>query len=76
MREVAAGKMAVDTKTGFRGRAIVEGGKGTASRTVGLLDGIFTFAVHEKLRAENPVRFVKRYASNKSERFLSGSELT
>ena len=69
------GKTAVDIKTGFRGRAIVEGGKGTASRTVGLLGGIFSFAVHEKLRTDNPVRGVKRFADNKGERFLNGSEL-
>ena len=75
MRDVAAGKTAADIKTKFRGRAIVEGGKGTASRTVGLLGGIFSFAVHEKLRTDNPVRGVKRYADNKGERFLSSVEL-
>ncbi len=37
MRDVAKGKTAADVKTKKRGRAIVEGGKGTASRTVGLL---------------------------------------
>ena len=40
MRDVAAGKTAIDEKTKKRGRAIVEGGKGTATRTVGLLGGI------------------------------------
>jgi hypothetical protein len=40
MRDIAGGKTADDVKTGFRSRAIVEGGTGTASRTVGLLDGI------------------------------------
>lgn len=75
MRDVAGGKTAADIKTGFRGRAIVEGGKGTASRTVGLLGGIFSFAVHEKLRTDNPVRGVKRYADKTGERFLNGNEL-
>ena len=75
MRDIASGKTAADVKTGYRGRAIVEGGKGTASRTVGFLGGIFSFAVHEKLRTDNPVRGVKRYADNKGQRFLSGSEL-
>lgn len=45
MRDVAAGKTAVDIKTKKFGRAMVEGGKGTATRTVGLLGGIFSFAV-------------------------------
>lgn len=44
MRDVAAGKTTVDEETKKRGRAIVEGGKGTATRTVGLLGGIMSFA--------------------------------
>lgn len=76
MRDVAKGKTAADVKTKARGRAIVAGGKGTASRTVGLLGGIFTFAVARKLLSINPVRGVKRYADKKGERFLSPKELT
>ncbi len=76
MGEVANGKSAADVKTKKRGRAIVEGGKGTATRTVGLLGGIFSFAVTERLRADNPVRGVKRFADRKSERFLSARELS
>lgn len=75
MRDVAKGKTAADLKTKPRGRAIVEGGKGTATRTVGLLGGIFTFAVRHRLRADNPVRGVQRYRDNKGERFLSAAEL-
>ena len=37
MQDVAAGKTARDEKTGFRGRSIVKGGKGVATRTVGML---------------------------------------
>ena len=62
-------------KTKKRGRAIVEGGKGTATRTVGLLGGIMSFAVSRQLRADNPVRGVKRYADKKGETFLSADEL-
>jgi integrase len=72
---VAAGKTRADVKTGKRGRAIVEGGKGTATRTVGLLGGIFSFAVSEGYRPDNPVRGVKRYPDKKAERFLSAAEL-
>ena len=60
MREVASGKTAIDVKTKVRGRVIVKGGKGTASRTVGLLGGIFTFAVKRKIIAANPVIGVVR----------------
>ena len=75
MRDVASGKTAVDEKTKARGRAIVEGGKGTATRTVGLLGGIFSFAVARQLRTDNPVRGVKRYVDKKGETFLSPAEL-
>jgi integrase len=75
MRDVAAGKTAADEKTKKRGRAIVEGGKGTATRTVGLLGGIMSFAVSRQLRSDNPVRGVKRYPDRKGERFLSAADL-
>jgi integrase len=75
MRDVAAGKTAADEKTKKHGRAIVEGGKGTATRTVGLLGGIMSFAVSRQLRPDNPVRGVKRYPDRKGERYLSGAEL-
>jgi integrase len=75
LKDVAAGKTSVDEKTGKHGRARVTGGKGTASRTVGLLGGIFSFAVSEDMRADNPVRGVKRYADKKGERHLSHDEM-
>ena len=75
MRDVANGKTATDEMTKKRGRAIVEGGKGTATRTVGLLGGIMTFAVSRQLRTDNPVRGVQRYTDKKGETFLSSTEL-
>lgn len=75
MRDVASGKTAVDEKTGKFGRAIVEGGKGAASRTVGLLGGIMSFVVGRGLREDNPVKGVKRYPDQKGEAFLSLSQL-
>ncbi len=74
MSDVAAGKTRTDLKTKPRGRARVRGGKGTASRTLGLLGGMFTFAMERGVRADNPVRGVKKYPHKKFERFLSGDE--
>lgn len=75
MQDVAAGKTACDEKTGAHGRAIVEGGTGTATRTVGLLGGIFSFAVERGICPVNPVQGVKRYRDRKNERFLSPREV-
>lgn len=75
MRDVEKGKTAIDEKTGKYGRAIVTGGKGTATRTVRLLGGIFTYAVDRGYIETNPRLGVKVYADGKGERFLSGDEL-
>jgi integrase len=74
LQDVASGKTAVDVRTRKRGRAIVTGGKGTATRTVGLLGGIFSYAIEEGWLSENPVKGVKRYRDRKNERFLSPKE--
>ena len=74
MRDVTAGKTAADIKTGFRGRAVVEGGVGTASRTVGLLGGILSFAISEGIIAVNPVRGIKRPADNRREIRLTADQ--
>src|SRR6202166_665269 len=75
MHDIALGKTAGNTKTARkRGLARVRGGKGAASRAVGLLGGIFTYAVAHRMRADNPVRGVIRFADGKRERRLSDDE--
>ncbi|WIJ24983.1 tyrosine-type recombinase/integrase [Devosia sp. RR2S18] len=75
VRDVTAGKTAAVEKTGrLRGKAVVEGGAGTASRTTGLLGGILSYAVGEGIIESNPARGVKRPADNKKERRLSAAE--
>jgi hypothetical protein len=71
MHDVAAGKTAGKTKTGPHGLAHVHGGKGTASRTVGLLGAIFTYAVRHRMRLDNPVHGVLRPADGRRERRLT-----
>src|ERR1700730_7673782 len=75
MHAVAEGRTASRTKTGKkRGLANVRGGKGTASRTVGLLGAIFTYAVRHRMRLDNPVRGVVRFADGRRKRRLSDAE--
>jgi integrase len=74
MHDVAGGKTAGKTKTKARGLARVRGGKGTASRTVGLLGAIFTYAVRRRLRPDNPVHGVVRPADGRRERRLTDNE--
>ena len=73
--DVANGKTAADLKTGKHGRARVSGGKGTATRTVGLLGGIFSFACDLEVIEANPVRGIKRFQDRRMERFLSEEEI-
>ncbi len=55
IRDVTAGKTATVEKTAkLRGKAIVEGGTGTAGRTAGLLGGILSFAVFRRHHPAKP----------------------
>ncbi|MGD9836287.1 MAG: tyrosine-type recombinase/integrase [Afipia sp.] len=75
IRDVTLGKTAVVEKTEKkRGKAVVEGGAGTAARTVGLLGGILSFAISEGVRADNPVRGSKRQADKVRKRRLTADE--
>ena len=74
--DVAAGRTATDEKTGFRGRAIVLGGKGTAARSLAVLAAMLQFGVARGLLPSNPARGVKPYKGEKKERFLSEAEVS
>ena len=71
-------RLMVDVGSGkIRGEATphIRGGKGAASRTIGFLGGIFTFAQGRGLVPLNPARGVKRYQDTRRERFLSPAEM-
>ena len=73
MHKVAQGATAARSQTKL-GHSTVRGGKGTATRTVGLLGGIFAYAVRRKLRPDNPVRGIMRFVDGRRERRLTDAE--
>ena len=74
MHAISQGTTAARTKTKPRGVSIVRGGRGVATRTVGLLGAIFTYAIRKKFRADNPVRGVMRFADGRRQRRLTDLE--
>ena len=52
--DVATGKSKADVKTKKRGRAIVEGGRGTAARSLAVLGAMLQFAVARTLPRRFP----------------------
>jgi integrase len=75
IRDVTTGKTAIVQKTEkMRGKAVVEGGAGTAARTAGLLGGILSFAVSEGIISFNPARGAKRQADASRTRRLTPEE--
>jgi integrase len=73
--DVAAGRSRADVRTGFRGRAIVEGGRGTAARSLAVLGAMLQFAVGRRLIPGNPAKGVRLLKGEAKERFLSEAEV-
>jgi integrase len=75
LSDVASGKTSTIQKTSKkRGKSIVRGGLGTASRTVGLLGGMLTYAVEQGLIERNPVHGIRKPADRVRDRRLSEDE--
>jgi integrase len=73
--DVTQGKTAVVVKSDKkRGKAVVTGGAGAATRTAGLLSGMLTFAKLRGVITSNPAHGVPRAADNKRRRRLKPDE--
>ena len=74
MHDVAAGKTATREKTKPRGLSIVRGGRGVAGRTVALLGAIFSYAVRQGIRPDNPAHGVIKFAEGRRQRRMADDE--
>jgi hypothetical protein len=75
LKDIMAGKTCMSVKTKkLRGKAIVRGGAGTATRTVGLLGGILTYAVEAGIIDRNPAHGIRKPKDNARNRRLTQAE--
>jgi integrase len=75
LKDIMAGKTRASVKTKkLRGRANVRGGVGTATRTVGLLGGILTYAVEAGIIKHNPAHGIRKPKDNVRNRRLTEAE--
>ncbi|TPI12229.1 DUF4102 domain-containing protein [Mesorhizobium sp. B4-1-3] len=75
LKDIMAGKTRVAVKTKkLRGKAIVRGGAGTATRTVGLLGGILTYAIDAGIIESNPAHGIKKPKDKVRNRRLTEAE--
>lgn len=74
MHQVGEGATAQQRKTKPRGLSRVRGGRGVATRSIGLLGAIFAYAVEHRMRQDNPAHGIRKFAENKRERRLSDDE--
>jgi len=75
LKDIMAGKTRVSVKTKkLRGKAIVRGGTGTATRTVGLLGGILTYAVEAGIIDTNPAHGLRKPKDRVRNRRLTEAE--
>jgi integrase len=72
--QVSEGATAARVKTGKHGLARVTGGRGTATRTLALLGVVFSYAVRQGLRADNPAHGIEKHAYNERQRRATNDE--
>ncbi|WP_395666315.1 tyrosine-type recombinase/integrase [Methylocella sp.] len=75
LKDIMAGKTRISVKTKkLRGKSIVRGGAGTATRTIGLLGGILTYAMEAGIITANPAHGIRKPKDNVRGRRLTEVE--
>jgi integrase len=75
LKDVMAGKTRTTVKTDkLRGKAIVRGGPGTASRTLGLFGAILTYAINAGIIDSNPAHGIRKPKDQVRQRRLTEAE--
>lgn len=74
VQAVVDGATRADVKTGARGRALVRGGAGTASRCLAVLSAVLNFGVRVGVIEKNAAKYVKAPKGGQPGRFLSREE--
>lgn len=75
LKDVMAGKTRANVKTDkLRGKAIVRGGAGTASRTLGLFGAILTYAINAGIIDSNPAHGIRKPKDQVRQRRLTEAE--
>lgn len=75
LKDVMSGKTRTTVKTEkLRGRAIVRGGPGTASRTLGLFGAILTYAINAGIIDSNPAHGIRKPKDQVRQRRLTEAE--
>ncbi len=75
LKDVMAGKTRASVKTDkLRGKAIVCGGPGTASRTLGLFGAILTYAINAGIIDSNPAHGIRKPKDQVRQRRLTEAE--
>lgn len=75
LKDVMAGKTRASVKTDkLRGKSIVRGGPGTASRTLGLFGAILTYAINAGIIDSNPAHGIRKPKDQVRQRRLTEAE--
>lgn len=75
LKEVMAGNTRASVKTDkLRGKSIVRGGPGTASRTLGLFGAILTYAINAGIIDSNPAHGIRKPKDQVRQRRLTEAE--